>query len=430
MTRSRMVVILAIAIVLVPFGLERLNSNAASTTAPSVPLAAFDFAGGTAYPARAEVRIGDVDIPPGASEVHVPIMLDRPTPNTIAARVLTRNGSGPRYGYEGKHFTKVDTWVFFRPGDPLVQTVRVPLRNLDEGRHFDLIFPAGVVGGKNAGGRGKITVVAKAAPSVARTSGFRPPRQFSPTSALAYRFDPGAADWTDGGTNTAWSTRLPHGRTQPGNAETGLYLDPEKHRSPLRPIAIENGELVLRSQQLPTGIRYDGKVWHHGAAVLTGEKMPATQIRYGQYEWEALMPNRRGGWPALWLLASGGWPPEIDVYEGFGYSPDFDFSRDISSNLHGGSGGNRTFVVPVRLDAKSAYRIDRFDTSYHRFAVDIAPDFITWFVDGKEVFQAMNPFRGTSWFPLMTVAVKCDGDYSGGSAEMRVRSFSVWSVEE
>jgi hypothetical protein len=386
----------------------------------------FDFADGTVFPASAEVRIGNVNVPPGASEAHVPVMLDRPTPNTVAARVMTRNGSG----IEGRQFEKIDTWVFFRPGDPLVRTVRIPLRNLGEGRHFELIFPSGVVGGKEARGVGKITALAGAARPVAQNQRFRTPRRFSPTGSLVYDLDPSRVRWTDGGSATTWSTRLPHGRTQPANAETGLYLDPAQHRSPLPPMEVQNGVVVLRSQQLSRGLRYEGDVWWHGAAVLTGEKLRATHIRYGQYEWEAMMPNRRGAWPALWLLPVSGWPPEIDVYEGFGDSRDFDFTRHISSNLHGGRGGKRSFVVPMRLDAQSAYGLTGFDRSYHRFAVDIAPDLITWFVDDQEVFQAVNPFRGTTWFPLMTLAVKHKGDYTGGSGEMRLRSFRVWAAPE
>lgn len=405
------------------------RSSDAASAGRAEALADFDFASGTAYPARAEVRIGDVDVPPGASEAHVPISLDRPTPNTVAVRVLTRNGSGGLYGYEGKHFEKVDTWVFFRPGDPLVQTVRIPLRNFDAGRNFFLIFPSGVVGGKGGGGRGKISAVAGAPPSNPQTAGFRAPREFSPSGSPVFDLDLKNVSWTDGGSRTAWSTRLPHGRAQPANAETGLYLDPKLHRSPRPPIAVERGALVLRSQQLTSAIPYDGTNWWHGAAVLTGEKMPATQIRYGQYQWEAVMPNRRGAWPALWLLPTAGWPPEIDVYEGFGDSPDFNFERHISSNLHGGAQGKRSFVVPMRMDAQSAYGIGGFDNAYHRFAVDIAPDFITWFVDDQEVFQAANPFRDTTWFPLMTVAVKHKGDYRGGSGEMRIRSIRVWNAE-
>jgi len=398
------------------------------TTGTTNPFASFDFKQGTAYPARASVGIGSVSVPVGATEAFVPIRLDRPTPNTVIARVLTRNGSGTLAGLEGQHFQRVSTTVIFRPGDPLEQTVRIPLLKMDAGRQFDLIFPEGVAGGTVSAGTGRITAVVGAPATSAITSGFRAARTFAPTGTLSYKLDPATVKWSDAGGTDTWVTKLPHGRTQPANGESGLYLDPVLHQSPLPPFSIENGEVVIRSQQLLSPILYGGTYWNHGAAILTGQRMPATQLQYGQYEWEAMMPNRRGGWPAFWLLPTSGWPPEIDVYEGFGYSSGWNFSRHIAANIHGGANGTRTFTAIMQVDAANAYGLSGFDTSYHRFAVDIATDFITWFVDGKEVYQTVNPFRGTTWFPLMNVAVKHTGDYVGGTGEMRVRSFAVWKT--
>ncbi len=398
-------------------------------TATTNPFASFDFKQGTAYPARAAVSIGSVSVPVGATEAFVPIRLDKPTPNTVVARVLTRNGSGTLAGLEGTHFSRTSTSVIFRPGDPLVQTVRIPLLKMDAGRQFELIFPEGVQGGSVAAGTARITAVVGAPPTVAQTSGFRAGRTFAATGTLSYQLNPTTVKWSDAGATDQWRTRLSHGRTQPGNNETGLYLDPALHNAPQPSLAIENGEVVIRSQQLLTPIQHDGTFWYHGAAILTGQRMPATQIQYGQYEWTAMMPNRRGGWPAFWLLpVSGAWPPEIDVYEGFGYNASWNFGRHISGNLHGGANLTRTFTALVQIDAASVYGISGLDTGYHRYAVDIAPDFITWFVDGKETYQTVNPFRGVAWYPLMNVAVKHSGDYVGGTGEMRVRSFGVWKV--
>ncbi len=389
--------------------------------------ARFDFAGGTAFPPRARIAILDVTIAPDARVAEVPVRLDRPTPNTVHARVLTRNGNPPQPAYEGRHFARVDTVVVFRPGDPLVQTVRVPITGLPVGASFALHFPQGANGAEVADSAGEIRARKGAPPAPMMREGFRAAHRFAPRGEPIYRLDPARARWSDAGGAGAFSTRLPHGRTQPGNAETGLYLDPYWKAGAEPPIAAEGGALVLRSQQLARPFMHEGKAWRHGAAVLTGAAIPATQIAYGQYEWEAQMPDRRGAWPALWLLpASGGWPPEIDVYEGFGQSSDWNFARDISANLHGGAGGKRRFTVPMRIDAQRFYGVGGFAGGYHRYAVDIAPDFVTWFVDGVEVYQSVNPFRGTTWFPLMTVAVKHKGDYTGGSGAMRVRAMRVW----
>ncbi len=408
--------------------LTGLPEGATATTTTVNPFATFDFKNGTAYPAKAAVSIGTVSVPVGAREAFVPVRINRATPNTVIVRVMTRNGSGTLAGVEGRHFQRVATTLFFRPGDALEQTVRIPLLSMDAGRTFDLILPEGVAGGQVINSSARITAVAGAAPTVAKTAGFRAPRTFAVNGTLSYTLDPATLKWSDAGAADTWRTRLSHGRTQPGNNESGLYLDPVLHSSPLPPLAIENGEVVIRSQQLLSPIYHDSQYWTHGAAILTGQRMPATQIQYGQYEWTAMMPNRRGGWPALWLLpASGAWPPEIDVYEGFGYSSGWNFSRNISGNIHGGASGTRTFTALMQVNAANAYGLSGFDTSYHRFAVDIAPDFITWFVDGKETYQTVNPFRGVTWYPLMNVAVKHGtADYVGGTGEMRVRTFGVW----
>jgi hypothetical protein len=400
-----------------------------STANNTNPFAAFDFKNGTAYPQKAAVSIGTVKVPVGATEAFVPIRINRPTPNTVIVRLQTRNGSGTLAGIEGTHFPKTVTTVFFRPGDPLEQTVRIPLLKMDAGRTFSLILPSGAVGAGVINSSAAITAVAGAAPGVAKTGGFRPARTFAATGSLAYKLDPATVKWSDAGAADTWRTRLAHGRTQPANAETGLYLDPALHTAPLPPLAIENGEVVIRSQQLVSPIFHNNQYWYKGAAILTGQRMPATQIQYGQYEWEAMMPNRRGGWPALWLMpTSGAWPPEIDVYEGFGYNSSWNFSNMISGNIHGGASGSRTFTALAQINSATAYGLSGFDTGYHRFAVDIQPDFITWFVDGKETYQTVNPFKGVAWYPLMNVAVKHTPDYVGGTGEMRVRSFAVWKT--
>ncbi len=407
-------------------GASSRSSDAAVEARPETTFSRFDYKGGAAFPPRARVSIGDVAVPPGAREAFVPITLDRPTPNTVHARVLTRNGAFPSPAFEGRNFERLDTVVVFRPGDPLTQTVRVSLRNLPPGTTFGLHFPEGVDGAGVADPSATVRAAQGAKPGKPQTGGFRKPRRFVPLGEPAYVLDPPSARWSDAGGENTFSSRLPHGRSQPGNGETGLYLDPATHRSPQPPIAIEGGALVLRSQQLRASITYGGKAYRHGAAVLTGERMPATRVTYGQYEWEAQMPDRRGSWPALWLLPVNGWPPEIDVYEGFGNSDGWNFARDISANLHGRHKGKRSFTAPLRIDAGRFYGLSGFASGTHRFGVDIAPDYITWFVDGTEVYQTVNPFRDTLWFPLMNVAVKHEGAYAGGSGAMRVRAMRVW----
>src|SRR3546814_2016012 len=76
----------------------------------------------------------------------------------------------------------------------------------------------------------------------------------------------------------------------------------------------------MHTQKLRQPIAWDGVPYDYGAVVLSGHNTRPVQIGYGQYEFTAKMPNRRGSWPAFWLISTAGWPPEIDIYEGFGRS--------------------------------------------------------------------------------------------------------------
>jgi len=168
--------------------------------------------------------------------------------------------------------------------------------------------------------------------------------------------------------------------------------------------------------------------YNYGASILDGRNFLASQIGYGQYEWEAKMPNRRGSWPAFWLISTSGWPPEIDVYEGFGYQSYWDFDRHVGQTIHVGANSTRYDQRGIVIQTEQAYGLSGYSQDFHKFAVDIQRDYITWFVDGKETYQSVNPFKGFRFYPLMNVAVKTTGAYDDGSGDMTIRSFKVYSA--
>lgn len=377
------------------------------------------------YPAMATVSIADVRYPVGATRVDIPVRLDGPTPNTVHVRVKTINGTGANYVYSGAFFEPVDRYVIFRPGDPLVQTVTVKIVKTKEGGHFRLSFLEAPQGAKAGTSSAVITSVTGAAPTQPITSGFRLPRSFKPSGTLRYDMQTHGVRWSDKGGPGVFATSFGHGRTQPANAETGLYLDAALHPSAEAPVALRDGAIVLHSQALAKPISYAGKSYSYGATLLSGRNMPETQLTYGQYEWVATMPNRRGSWPALWLAGVRGWPPEIDVYEGFGHNNSFNFDRDFTANIHGGPINQRAFTRSLWIDIGKAYGIAPLGSKPHRYAVDIQRDYITWFVDGVETYQARNPFA-EPFFPMMNVAVKTGSAYADGTGDMIISSFKVW----
>jgi len=388
--------------------------------------ASFDYANGTRIPEKATLSIGAAVFQPGASAAHVPVTLNRATPNTVIARVITVNGSGTNKAISGYQYKAVDTVVVFRPGDPLRKTVAVPILAATNGQQFSLKLREAPWGANQGTASATVTANGGATPTAAATSGFRNPRTFRTYGTLRYEMTRSTMRWSDAGWADAWSTQLSHGRAQVANGETGIYLDEALYPGIEAPLRYTDDGLVFHTQKLATPISYNGASYSYGAVVLSGHNTPATQIGYGQYEWVAKMPTRRGAWPAFWLISTSGWPPEIDVYEGFGYQSYWDFDRHISSTIHGGSGGWRMFQRGTNIQAEQAYGLSGFAQGYHRYAVDIGPEYITWFVDGLETYQSVNPFRGHRWYPIMNVAVKTSSAYTDGSGDMIVKSFRAW----
>ncbi|MGQ4490661.1 lectin [Streptomyces sp. SAS_281] len=143
---------------------------------------------------------------------------------------------------------------------------------------------------------------------------------------------------------------------------------------------------------------------------------------YGHVEARMKIPRGQGMWPAFWMLGSDigqvGWPNsgEIDIMENVGFEP-----STVHGTLHGpgysGSGGiGAGYTLPNG---------QAFADAFHTFAVDWAPDSVTWSVDGN-VYQHRTPAdtNGNAWafnkpfFLILNLAVGgyWPGDPDGSTA--------------
>ncbi|MFE5245478.1 MULTISPECIES: glycoside hydrolase family 16 protein [unclassified Streptomyces] len=116
---------------------------------------------------------------------------------------------------------------------------------------------------------------------------------------------------------------------------------------------------------------------------------------YGHVESRMKIPRGQGIWPAFWMLGadigSVGWPNsgEIDIMENVGFEP-----GTVHGTLHGpGYSGSGGIGAGYTLPGGAAFADD-----FHTFAVDWAPDSITWSVDGT-VYQRRTPadLNGNRW---------------------------------
>ncbi|THA60939.1 glycosyl hydrolase family protein [Streptomyces sp. A0958] len=144
--------------------------------------------------------------------------------------------------------------------------------------------------------------------------------------------------------------------------------------------------------------------------------------QYGHVEARMKIPRGQGMWPAFWMLGNDigqvGWPNsgEIDIMENVGFEP-----STVHGTLHGpGYSGSGGIGAGYTLPGGKAFADD-----FHTFAVDWAPDSITWSVDGN-VYQHRTPADtgGNTWafnkpfFLILNLAVGgyWPGDPDGNTA--------------
>lgn len=377
---------------------------------------------GKKYPAPSSVSIENFEVPVGATEVHVPVTLDKPSANTVIAFIRVFDGKG---GHANPDATKP---VIFRPGDPLKKSVSFNVSGMNEGNTLKAVQPAVPDGGKRAGDAIVITAT-QAAVNEPIKANSREPLKFEALGKLTYSVTGQTIQFDDQGGPNSFSTALSHGRTQPGNGETGYYGTVDMGGFTRTPDG-----LVLSSRRLekPVLVGTPPTVFSFLATMISGQKTTEAQFKYGSVEWVVKMPNRKGSWPALWLVPTSGWPPEIDVYEGFGYNGSWKFSASLSTNLHGGRKTIRTFTRPAMNMKMSTFGLaDTLDSEFHTFAATVDPEWITMFIDGVETMRYANPFKGETWYPLTNVAVKANADspYDDGCGEMVLRSLKIWRAE-
>lgn len=402
-------------------GVAALEVAPGPVTPPSVDI----YANGTKYPAAAKASLSPIEISPGATVAHVPVTLDRETANTVIVHVMTRDGTAAATrGYARGNRYQV---AIFRPGDPLTQTVEFEVAGMSEGRIVEAFFSNVPDGGSAGVKSARITAKAGAVNEPVK-AGFRAPLAFQPKGALAYAKAGREIAFNDQGGPGVWSTSLSHGRYQIGNNETGYYGEVARGGH-----VVQGEDLILKSARLrePVVMEVNGGKYSFPfqASMLSAHRSPDLHIKEGSIEWVAKMPSRRGSWPALWFISTEGWPPEIDVFEGFAYNASWKTDAHLSTNLHGGSNNARTFTRPTMHNTMASFGLENtLDTEFHAFACTIEKDWITIFVDGVETVRYANPFAGFSFYPLFNVAVKAaPGDpYDQGSGDMVVRSLKIW----
>jgi len=239
-------------------------------------------------------------------------------------------------------------------------------------------------------------LLASVALAVACGSGSGTPAAPAPTTptpvaptAWSDEFDGPAGAAPDG---ARWTYDLGGGGW--GNQELEIYTNLSEN------VRLDgDGHLVIRVLSTPTGIT--------SARLKTQGRFSA---QYGKVEARIKLPFGQGIWPAFWMLGTDittvGWPAcgEIDIMENIGREPSTNHGTVHGPGYSGGKGISATYVLPAG---------QTFAQDFHVFAIQWAPQTITFSVDGNTyatVTRASLP-AGTAWvfdkpfFLLLNVAV-------------------------
>ncbi|WP_110945504.1 ricin-type beta-trefoil lectin domain protein [Streptomyces avicenniae] len=154
------------------------------------------------------------------------------------------------------------------------------------------------------------------------------------------------------------------------------------------------GNLVITARRKNPG---NYQCWY-GRCEYTSARMNTAgrfTAQYGHIETRLRVPRGQGMWPAFWALGNDigsiGWPSsgEIDIMENVGFEP-----STVHGTLHGpGYSGAQGIGAGYTLPGGQA-----FADGFHTFAIDWAPNRITWSVDGN-VYQTRTPadLGGDPW---------------------------------
>lgn len=399
---------------------------------------------------RLDVPSG-VEAPAGQNTAYIPVTADHvdlASFYVVADRAINASPATINVGGDQALYLS-DTVYRWSPGDDLTHYIRVtlPQAAYADGQQIVYRFRVHGLGTDQKEFAVTLTFRDGAAHPDMPAQFHRPQRRLDLSQAARRNsFDPATLRHADSGFlpdgTPVWRSRLSHGHAQPGNGETGLYMNEETFPGQARsPISHDPEERALRLHTLAFARRdrpeYQGTRYRHQAAVIQGQTLDDLCGSEGVWRMVAKCPSRRYSWPAFWLLgrgpegARGGWtqwPPEIDIMEHFNETwgeatgaPGFTTSW---AQHYGPAGSNERVGAfggegDIRLLTGARTRTDE---DYHSYACAVTWDGddaeVTFFFDDVELGCATLFARHEdmttrlAFYPIANVAVRAPGGYS------------------
>jgi beta-glucanase (GH16 family) len=199
--------------------------------------------------------------------------------------------------------------------------------------------------------------------------------------------------------SVGWMTSYPYGgesaRALPGNHEAEYYSDSSVG---VNPFSDSNGVLSISAAPAAAGSNPYGMAYTSG--LITTYHSFAQQ--YGYFEASVEMPAGQGLWPAFWMLDTGAYNTELDVFEVLENQPSTIYET-IHDNTNIPGDATETIVNPVNTT-----------TGFHTYGVDWEPTTTSFYIDGKLVAtQPTSPLMNAPMYMLLNLAVGGTGSWPG-----------------
>jgi beta-glucanase (GH16 family) len=236
-----------------------------------------------------------------------------------------------------------------------------------------------------------------------------------------------------------WQTTFWQGsseRTLVPNGEAQYYMDRDyggKNKIPIEqrpnPFSFPTpGILTISATRTPKELW--GNYWMSeqrcfSSGLLISDKR--FTFKYGYVEGRFKLPANRGAWPAFWLLPNDPskpepknhpWPPEFDIFEGFGHRP-----TTFSTNL----------IAPKTEKTKVGQFMhdvgEDLSKDFHTWGFEWDENTAVWTFDGRELTRAtITPAFRVPMYILVNLAV--GGTWYSQEMQKAGTPAKPWEVDE
>ncbi|NIX76186.1 family 16 glycosylhydrolase [Microvirga terricola] len=228
------------------------------------------------------------------------------------------------------------------------------------------------------------------------------PKNLAGTATLTFGDEFNSFSYWNGKSGT-WDTGYPwtaaNGGTNAGNNEEQWYINANYAPTQgLGTYSASNGIMNINAAPASAATKSLINGYNYTSGMITTAH--SFSQTYGYFEMRAKLPAGQGLWPAFWLLPTdGSWPPEIDIMEVIGSSP-----NQLETTVHSNSGG-------YQMNNKST-TVQGMTTGFHTYGVDWEKDKIAWYHDGVKIYETATPAdMNKPMYMLANLAV--GGDWPG-----------------